>query len=112
MAVHRGKLRWRRIVFIFIQPVKPKRSGPFCAHGLLWKCCKKDANKTCQLISTTIGSPASGRLTDKWQVFAGYSYLDSEVVDPGAVGDRAGVVTSIVNHAAGRIAQFTASVHF
>ncbi len=44
---------------------------------------------------------ASGRLTDKWQVFAGYSYLDSEVVDPGAVGDRSGVVSSTVNPAKG-----------
>ncbi|BAN50193.1 TonB-dependent siderophore receptor [Metapseudomonas resinovorans] len=44
---------------------------------------------------------ASGKLTDKWQVFAGYSYLDSEVVDPGAVGNRAGVVTSGVNPAKG-----------
>lgn len=26
---------------------------------------------------------ASGKLTDKWQVFAGYSYLDSELVDGG-----------------------------
>ncbi|WP_425916807.1 TonB-dependent receptor [Pseudomonas sp. GWSMS-1] len=26
---------------------------------------------------------ASGQITDKWQVFAGYSYLDSELVDPG-----------------------------
>ncbi len=44
---------------------------------------------------------ASGKLTDKWQVFAGYSYLDSEVVDPGAVGNRSGVVTSTVNPAKG-----------
>ena len=26
---------------------------------------------------------ASGQIADKWQVFAGYSYLDSELVDPG-----------------------------
>ncbi|WP_043309186.1 TonB-dependent siderophore receptor [Pseudomonas sp. ML96] len=44
---------------------------------------------------------ASGKITDKWQVFAGYSYLDSELVDPGAVGNRSGVVTSIVNAAKG-----------
>ncbi|MCY1345042.1 putative TonB-dependent receptor BfrD [compost metagenome] len=44
---------------------------------------------------------ASGRLTDKWQVFAGYSYLDSELVDPGAVGNRSGEVTSTVNPAKG-----------
>ncbi|WP_435635180.1 TonB-dependent receptor [Pseudomonas solani] len=44
---------------------------------------------------------ASGKLTDKWQVFAGYSYLDSELVDPGAVGNRTGVVTSITNAAKG-----------
>ncbi|MDH4567715.1 TonB-dependent siderophore receptor [Pseudomonas sp. BN414] len=44
---------------------------------------------------------ASGKLTDKWQVFAGYSYLDSEVVDPGAVGNRSGVVTSSINPAKG-----------
>ncbi|CAI3794928.1 putative TonB-dependent receptor BfrD [Pseudomonas sp. MM221] len=28
---------------------------------------------------------ASGKITDKWQVFAGYSYLDSEQVDGGKV---------------------------
>ncbi|MBM7059779.1 TonB-dependent siderophore receptor [Pseudomonas sp. UL073] len=44
---------------------------------------------------------ASGKLTDKWQVFAGYSYLDSELVDPGAVGNRNGQVTSTVNPAKG-----------
>ena len=44
---------------------------------------------------------ASGKLTDKWQVFAGYSYLDSELVDPGAVGNRTGVVTSTTNAAKG-----------
>lgn len=37
---------------------------------------------------------ASGKLTDQWQVFAGYSYLDSEQVDGGADGDRSGKVTS------------------
>lgn len=44
---------------------------------------------------------ASGKLTDKWQVFAGYSYLDSELLDPGAVGNRTGVLTSTVNPAKG-----------
>ena len=44
---------------------------------------------------------ASGKITDKWQVFAGYSYLDSELVDPGAVGNRTGLVTSTVNAAKG-----------
>ncbi|WP_205297647.1 TonB-dependent siderophore receptor [Pantoea sp. Cy-639] len=34
---------------------------------------------------------ASGKLTDKWQVFAGYSYLDSELVKAGRSG-RNGVV--------------------
>lgn len=36
---------------------------------------------------------ASGKITDKWQVFAGYSYLDSELVDAGLVG-RNGAVTA------------------
>ncbi len=40
---------------------------------------------------------ASGRLTRRWNVFAGYSYLDSELVDGGAVGGRNGAVTSLVN---------------
>ncbi len=40
---------------------------------------------------------ASGQLTDKWQVFAGYSYLDSELVDGGADGDRSGNVTNPVS---------------
>lgn len=40
---------------------------------------------------------ASGQLTDKWQVFAGYSYLDSELVDGGADGDRSGNVTNRVS---------------
>src|SRR5690606_40941284 len=39
---------------------------------------------------------ATGKLTDKWQLFAGYSYLDSELVDGGALGNRSGVVTSPV----------------
>lgn len=29
---------------------------------------------------------ASGKLTDKWQVFAGYAYMDSEQVDGGPLG--------------------------
>ncbi|WP_455926836.1 TonB-dependent receptor [Pseudomonas capeferrum] len=36
---------------------------------------------------------ASGKLTDHWQVFAGYSYLKSELVDPGLNG-RNGVISS------------------
>ncbi|MDE1195563.1 MAG: TonB-dependent receptor [Pseudomonas sp.] len=36
---------------------------------------------------------ASGKITDQWQVFAGYSYLDSELVDSGLVG-RNGAVTN------------------
>jgi catecholate siderophore receptor len=36
---------------------------------------------------------ASGKVTDKWQVFAGYSYLDSELVDAGLTG-RNGAVTA------------------
>jgi catecholate siderophore receptor len=44
---------------------------------------------------------ASGKITDKWQVFAGYSYLDSENVDPGASG-RNGALTSLVNAAKGK----------
>ncbi|WP_421525580.1 TonB-dependent receptor [Pseudomonas yamanorum] len=36
---------------------------------------------------------ASGKLTDQWQVFAGYSYLKSELVDPGLNG-RNGVVSA------------------
>jgi catecholate siderophore receptor len=35
---------------------------------------------------------ASGKITEKWQVFAGYSYLDSELVDAGLAG-RNGVVS-------------------
>lgn len=36
---------------------------------------------------------ASGKITDKWQVFAGYSYLKSELVDAGLNG-RNGVVSA------------------
>ncbi|KWU50272.1 TonB-dependent receptor [Pseudomonas palleroniana] len=36
---------------------------------------------------------ASGKLTDQWQVFAGYSYLKSELVDAGLNG-RNGVVST------------------
>ncbi|SDZ40969.1 TonB-dependent siderophore receptor [Pseudomonas sp. NFIX28] len=36
---------------------------------------------------------ASGKITDKWQVFAGYSYLKSELVDPGFNG-RNGVISA------------------
>ncbi len=35
---------------------------------------------------------ASGKITDQWQVFAGYSYLKAELVDPGKNGNRQGVV--------------------
>ena len=35
---------------------------------------------------------ASGKITDQWQVFAGYSYLKSELVDPGKNGNRSNVV--------------------
>lgn len=36
---------------------------------------------------------ASGKLTDKWQVFAGYTWMKSELVDPGLTG-RNGTVTA------------------
>ncbi|MCF5722066.1 TonB-dependent receptor [Pseudomonas syringae] len=35
---------------------------------------------------------ASGKITEQWQVFAGYSYLKAELVDPGKNGNRLGVV--------------------
>jgi catecholate siderophore receptor len=37
---------------------------------------------------------ASGKITEQWQVFAGYSYLKAELVDPGKNGNRQGVVTA------------------
>ena len=37
---------------------------------------------------------ASGKITDKWQVFAGYSYLKSELVDPGQKANRNGTVNT------------------
>ncbi|MGU9855779.1 TonB-dependent receptor [Pseudomonas sp. LF245] len=37
---------------------------------------------------------ASGKITEQWQVFAGYSYLKSELVDPGRNGTRLGIVTT------------------
>ena len=37
---------------------------------------------------------ASGKITDKWQVFAGYSYLKSELVDPGQKANRNGSVNT------------------
>ena len=40
---------------------------------------------------------ATGKISEKWQLFAGYSYLDSEQVDGGADGDRNGNVTSQVS---------------
>ena len=45
---------------------------------------------------------ASGKITDKWQVFAGYSYLDSENVDPGKAGSRAGALTGLANASKGK----------
>ncbi|KIU49732.1 ligand-gated channel protein [Pseudomonas putida] len=44
---------------------------------------------------------ASGKLTDKWQVFAGYSYLKSEAIDPGKAGNRQNQVTAGPNPAKG-----------
>lgn len=44
---------------------------------------------------------ASGKITDKWQVFAGYSYLKSEAIDPGQAGDRNGKLTGGANPAKG-----------
>ena len=43
---------------------------------------------------------ASGKITDKWQVFAGYSYLKSELVDAGLTG-RNGAVTAGAAQASG-----------
>ncbi|MEB0078214.1 TonB-dependent siderophore receptor [Pseudomonas sp. CCI3.2] len=43
---------------------------------------------------------ATGKITEKWQVFAGYSYLNSELVDPGLTG-RNGVVTANALSSAG-----------
>ena len=37
---------------------------------------------------------ASGKITEKWQVFAGYSYLKSELVDPGQKGNRNGSINT------------------
>ena len=37
---------------------------------------------------------ASGKITDKWQVFAGYSYLKSELVDPGKKANRNGSINT------------------
>ncbi|NMZ96585.1 TonB-dependent receptor [Pseudomonas lundensis] len=37
---------------------------------------------------------ASGKITDKWQVFAGYSYLKSELVDPGLKANRNGTINT------------------
>lgn len=36
---------------------------------------------------------ATGKITDKWNITAGYSYLDSEMTDPGPSCNRAGVCT-------------------
>ncbi|MBF7142882.1 MULTISPECIES: TonB-dependent receptor [Pseudomonas] len=43
---------------------------------------------------------ASGKVTDKWQVFAGYSYLDSELVDAGLPG-RNGTIAAGAPQASG-----------
>ncbi len=43
---------------------------------------------------------ASGKITDKWQVFAGYSYLKSELVDAGLTG-RNGAITAGAAQASG-----------
>ncbi|WP_025130758.1 TonB-dependent siderophore receptor, partial [Pseudomonas sp. PH1b] len=43
---------------------------------------------------------ASGKITDKWQVFAGYSYLKSELVDAGLTG-RNGAITAGAASASG-----------
>ena len=37
---------------------------------------------------------ASGKITHKWQVFAGYSYLKSELVDPGQKANRNGTINT------------------
>ena len=37
---------------------------------------------------------ASGKITEKWQVFAGYSYLKSELVDPGQKANRNGSINT------------------
>ncbi|MEG0861658.1 MAG: TonB-dependent siderophore receptor [Pseudomonas sp.] len=62
-------------------------------------------NNTYQNSGTTrvdgIELGASGKLTDKWQVFAGYSYLKSEAVDPGEAGNRNGQLTGGANPAKG-----------
>ena len=35
---------------------------------------------------------ASGKITEQWQVFAGYSYLKAELVESGKIGNRQGIV--------------------
>lgn len=42
---------------------------------------------------------ASGKITDKWQVFAGYSYLDSELVSAGVPGRNGAVTAGAVSQA-------------
>ncbi|WP_213875314.1 TonB-dependent siderophore receptor [Pseudomonas sp. dw_358] len=42
---------------------------------------------------------ATGKLTDKWQVFAGYSYLDSELVSAGVPGRNGAVTAGAVSQA-------------
>ncbi|EOY4558510.1 TonB-dependent siderophore receptor PiuD, partial [Pseudomonas aeruginosa] len=41
---------------------------------------------------------ASGKLTEKWKVFAGYSYLDSELVDAGKAGRNGNVNASAASN--------------
>ncbi|MEE9101464.1 TonB-dependent siderophore receptor [Pseudomonas nitroreducens] len=38
---------------------------------------------------------ASGKLTDKWKVFAGYSYLDSELVKAGKTGRNGNITANV-----------------
>jgi catecholate siderophore receptor len=44
----------------------------------------------------------TGKLTEQWQVFAGYSYLDSTILDPGIAGSRTGVATGLPNASKGK----------
>ncbi|PWB34889.1 TonB-dependent siderophore receptor [Pseudomonas sp. SDI] len=63
------------------------------------------ANNTYENSGTTrvdgIELGASGKITDQWQVFAGYSYLKSEAVDPGEAGNRNAQLTGGANPAKG-----------
>lgn len=46
---------------------------------------------------------ASGKITDKWQVFAGYSYLDSELVSAGLVGRNGAVNAGAASQSGNRM---------